>query len=132
MTTLYVDTAALATQERGERLARYYRVAEPDMVATTATALADLDPDAVVVARFPFAAGFIVHESDRRLRPALRPTAVSDFARAVAALTDRVVYTTGFVIPGRTSRPVAWLQETGSPAVPLLRHEPTSQERVAR
>ena len=132
VTTLYVATAALATRERGERLARYYRVSEADMVANTATALADLDPDAVVVARFPFAAGFIVHESDRRLRPALRPTAVSDFARAVAALTDRVVYTTGFVIPGRTSRPVAWLQEAGSPAVPLLRHEPAGQERVAR
>ncbi len=102
------------------------------MVATTAAALADLAADAVLVARFPFAAGFIVHEADGRLRPALHPTAVSDFARAVSSLTDRVVYTTGYAIPGRSSRPVAWLHEAGSPAVALLRHEPTGQERVAR
>ena len=132
VTTLYVAAAALTARERGDRLARYYRVAEPEMVTTTASALADLAADAALVARFPFAAGFIVHEADRQLRPVLYTTAVSDFARAVSSLTDRVVYTTGYAIAGRTSRPVAWLQEAGSPAVPLLRHEPVGQERLAR
>jgi hypothetical protein len=130
VTTLYVARAALADRNRAPRLARYYRLADPAMVANTEHGLDALEPGAVLLARFPFAGGYLVHEGEGRLRPELYPIAVKDLEQAAAAWRDRVVYTTGQPLAGRSIRVVAFLEEEGAPAVPLLRHDAAPKDAV--
>jgi hypothetical protein len=131
VTTLYVANAGLAEKERAAHLARYYRIASPMMVATTEKSLADLEVGAILLARFPFAAGYLVHEADGRLRAELRPIAAKDQDQVAAAWPDRVVYTTNEALAGRVGRIVAKLEEGGA-AVPLFRHEAVAKKVVAR
>jgi hypothetical protein len=132
VTTLYVSVQVLAEHDRMARLARYYRLTDPLAVATTEKTLRAFDRGAVLLARFPFAAGYLVHEAEGRLEVEMHPVAVADFDRQAAAWPNRVVYTTGRPIPNRPSRVVGLLEEEGAAPVPLLRHEPAIGKEPVR
>jgi hypothetical protein len=124
-TTLYVSRSALAAKNRGGRLAEYYRITAPSMVSVTEESLGAMEAGSLLLAPFPFAAGYLVHEADGRLRAELHPIATKDQGPSSAAWPDRVIYTLGQAIAGRPGRIAATLQGSGS-AVPLYRNAPAS------
>ncbi len=125
VTTLYVSTAALGEKGRAKKLADYYRLVTPGIVNATDESLASMAPCGVLLAPFPFAAGYIVQEADGRLRPELRAITTKDRDSTAADLPTRVVYTIGGAVPGRTASIIATISWSGS-IVPVYRNEPTS------
>src|SRR5262249_5138542 len=77
-TTLYVARSRLAEKNRGSRLAEYYRRLLPALVEQTAPTIPLMEPDSVVAVPFPFAAAYLVHEAEGRLRARVEPLTTKD------------------------------------------------------
>jgi len=122
-TTLYVSGAALAEKGRSQRLAAYYRLTASRAVAATAATASSLEAGSVLLATFPMAAGYLVHEADGRLHTTLCPVAAKDQDVLAAAWPGKIIYTLGHPIAGRPSTIAASLSWDG-PTISVYRNDP--------
>ena len=127
-TTLYVSREALSGKGREARLVEFYRATRAEFVEATRASAAQVEPDAIVLAPFPLAAGWLVHKADGRLRGAIEPMTSKEIAAAPSRWPGRVLYTPGGPIPGLPSRKVAELVVRDS-RIPLYRNEPAEGRR---
>jgi hypothetical protein len=125
VTTLYVSNAALAADGRGRRLAEYYRHTATDVVRSTQNSLREFEPGSILLAPFPFAAGYLVHEADGQLSAELHPVAVKDQKIYDDRWPDRIVFTFAHAMPGRRARLIGKVTAKGS-ALAIYRNEPRS------
>ena len=123
ITTLYVTNEALAQMGRGRRLAEYYRVVAASSVSSTSSSLNHFDRGSVLLAPFPFAAGYLVHEADGMLGAELHPITAGDQDAYNTAWLDRVVFTIGRAVAGRHADIVGKVTADGSEK-PIYRNEP--------
>ena len=125
-TALYVSRSRLAEKGRRERLVAFYRTVRPGLVLDTAPA-AEAAQGGVLLATFPLASAFLVHEAEGRLHAELAPVAKSDVDAEAARHADRVVYTLGFPLGGRRAHAVRDITVSGR-RITLYENEP---ERAA-
>jgi len=123
VTTLYVSEEALAEMGRGRRLAEYYRLTAPSLVVATQSSLRQFEHGSILLAPFPLAAGYLVHETDGTLGAELHPITTKDQDTYGTAWPDRIVFTIGRAMPGRHASVVGSVTADGSERL-LYRNEP--------
>jgi hypothetical protein len=123
VTTLYVSDDALAEAGRGRRLAEYYRLTAPQAARSTESSLRHLERGSILLAQFPLAAGYLVHEADGRLDAELHPIAAKDQHLYETAWPDRTIFTIGRAMHARRAY-VVGIVTVDELEQPLYRNEP--------
>lgn len=130
VTTLYVLRARLAEKGRRQRLVDYYATLRPTLVRETAPAAQAAKEGSVLLATFPLASAFLVHEAQGRLRAELIPVTTKELQAEGARRSDRPVYTLGVSLDGRRVSVVGDITVLGQ-AVSIVRNEPVASGGAA-
>ena len=128
-TTLYLSIDALASHDRQARLADYYRRTAHEMVELTAPSASSMEPGSVVLAPFPFAAGYLVHRADGKLRAEVDPVPTRDLQAAAARWPHHVLYSFGVPVPGAAAARAAGELSYRGGKVTIIRNEPAAVAR---
>lgn len=128
-TGLYVSRSRLAEKGRRERLVDFYRTLRPTMVRETAPA-AEAVRGGILLATFPLASAFLVHEAEGRLHAELIPVMRADIEAEAARRSHVPVYTLGVPVGGRRSRAVQEVGVSGR-KITLFVNEPVSPKGAA-
>jgi hypothetical protein len=123
--TVYVAKRTLAEKGRRGRLIDYYKTLRPKLVNDTAPIAEAIPEGQVLLATFPFASAFLVHEYEGRLRAELVPLAKADLESESARHADRAVYTIGAPIAGRRASAVREFAVSGR-SFSLFLNEPVA------